>query len=80
MSHNEYLNWLYVDKCKFDELQETKIELEKQLLSINENISNIIGKKIANRIYIREFNESTKCKKCNLISALVRNNLCYSCC
>lgn len=78
MSHNEYLNWLYVDKCKLEELYETKIELENQLLSINQNISNIIGKKIAN--CIRKLNESTKCKNCNLISALVRDNLCYSCC
>jgi len=79
MSHNEYLNWLYVDKCKLEELEETKIELEKQLLSVK-NLSNKIGKKISNCIYIRELNESSKCKNCNLISAIVRDNLCYLCC
>ena len=58
----------------------TKPELERQLLDINKDINKLIGKKVAESVFIREFNEHSLCQKCKLVTPLVRSGLCYLCC
>ena len=80
MSYSEYRNWKSFDKMELEGLIETKRELQQQLLAINADISNLMGKKVAQSVYFRALNEKTQCRKCKLITALVRDRLCYSCC
>ena len=80
MSHIEYDNWKAYDKTILEGLIATKTELERQLLDINKDISKLVGKKVAESVFIRTLNEKTQCRKCKLITPLVRDRLCYSCC
>ena len=80
MSYSEYRDWKSYDKMELEGLIETKQELQRQLLAINADISKLLGKKVAQSVFIRALNEKTLCRKCKLIAPLVRHQLCYSCC
>ncbi len=80
MSHIEYANWKAYDKTILEGLVATKTELERQLLDINKDINKLIGKKVAESVFIREFNEHSLCQKCKLVTPLIRSGLCYLCC
>lgn len=80
MSYNEYRDWKSFEKMQLQGLIETKNELENQLIGINEDITKLIGKKVADSVFIRALNEKTLCRNCKLIAPIVRDKLCYSCC
>jgi len=79
MSYSEYRDWKAYDKMQLQGLIETKTELERQLLDINKDISKLVGKKVAESVFIRALNEKTLCRNCKLIAPIVRDKLCYSC-
>lgn len=80
MSYSEYRDWKSYEKMELEGLIETKEELQRQLLAINDDISKLLGKKVEQAVYFRALNEKTQCRKCKLITSLVRHQLCYSCC
>ena len=75
MSHIEYDNWKAYDKTILEGLVATKTELERQLLDINKDINKLIGKKVAESVFIREFNEHSLCQKCKLVTPLILSSL-----
>jgi len=80
MSYSEFINQQYYDAKILKELEEERRNILRNLVKVEKKIADLKGYEVSKSSGIREINESTLCRSCKMISAIVYDNMCYNCC